>query len=123
MLYTLGSQLTEREGTTEDGPPPSEEQYLEFPMYDVRNKLTSVTSATVVFPLAKSVQTLLHDDNIDISLVDRLCNLIKRSRVIWKSKMGCHKIVLDAGSDIAPTTGTPTFRNASQRSGTRRSSC
>jgi hypothetical protein len=92
MLYTLGSQLTEREGTTEDGPPPSEEQYLEFPMYDVRNKLTSVTSATVVFPLAKSVQTLLHDDNIDISLVDRLCNLIKRSRVIWKSKMGCHKI-------------------------------
>lgn len=101
MLYTLGSQLTESEGTTEDRPPPSEEQHLEFPIDDVRNKLMSVTSASVVFSLARSVQTLLHDDSSDLSLVDRLCKLIKRSRVIWKPKIGCHKIVLDAGSEIA----------------------
>jgi hypothetical protein len=101
MLHTLGSQLTEREGITEDGSPLSEEQHLEFPMDDVRNKLMSITSATVVFSLAKSVQTLLHDDSSDLSLVNSLCKLIKRSRVIWKPKIGCHKIVLDAGSEIA----------------------
>jgi hypothetical protein len=102
----LGSQLTESEGNGEDGIPPSkhprrEEQHLEFPMDDVRNKLVSVTSATVVFPLAKSAQALLHNDSSNISLVDGLSRLIKRSRVIWKPEIGCHKIVLDAGSEIA----------------------
>lgn len=33
--------------------------------------------------------------------MDGLRKLINRGRVIWKPKMGCHKIVLDAGSEIA----------------------
>jgi hypothetical protein len=106
LLDIFGSQLIESEGNTEDGTPPSkhlkrEEPHLEFPMDDVRNKLMSITSATVVFPLAKSTQTLLHDDSLNLPLVDELRELIKRSCVIWKPKMGCHKIVLDAGSEIA----------------------
>jgi hypothetical protein len=64
----------------------------------------SITSATVVFPIAKSVQTLLNDDSSDPSFMEGLCKLIKRSRVVWKAKMGCHKIVLDAGPESSLKT-------------------
>lgn len=106
LLNVFLPQLIESENNAEDGSslsehPRREEQHFEFPMDDIRNKLMSVTSATGVFPLAKSVQALLHSDSTNLSLVDGLRELIKRSRVIWKPNMGCHKIVLDAGSEIA----------------------
>lgn len=81
--------------------PPREEKNLKFPEDDVRNKLMGLTSANVVFPLSTPVQHLVLGDTPNLSLVEQLHELVRRSRVLWKPKIGRHKIVLGCTSEIA----------------------
>ena len=71
------------------------------------NELTSsIDIATVVFPLSKSVQTLLRVHAHDISneqpqsLSVNLSNIIKISEIIWQSKACCGHAVVKCSANI-----------------------
>jgi aminoglycoside phosphotransferase (APT) family kinase protein len=76
---------------------------VDVPLFpdDVRQLLDGQTSATVLFPLSESVRGLIESDENESSLARSIRKLVEQSEVVWKPKIGRHKIVLKCSPGIA----------------------
>ncbi|KAF2277835.1 uncharacterized protein EI97DRAFT_500070 [Westerdykella ornata] len=76
---------------------------VEAPRYpdDVRQFLYGNVSAAVVFPLSESVRSLIESDDDESSLAHSVRRLVEQSEVVWKPKLGNHKIVLKCSPGVA----------------------